>query len=151
VSRGPGQIMRKVLVFVVAASVDEDRTFMLSYEALASAIYETNAPSSTQVSAVGRATRQLERDGFVEIYAWEDDLRRRFVGVSPWLGPAMEINKVAQIGRGTSPLGDLKLAIATLKQLVEDGLVEFTVDDVPVHPRMRRLSVDGRPPTPDGL
>jgi hypothetical protein len=147
VSRGPGEIMKTVLLAVCTA--EEHLGGLPSYHTLAAGVYQTETPSRAQLSAVARAARRLEEDGFVEIYAWEDDLRRKFVGTSPWLYLACLLLHEAELGEMELDLETgsnfvtIKRAIELLQHMVEDGLIVCRAGEEPVVPGLRRLTVRG--------
>lgn len=137
-SRGAGNVMRRVLI--VLAELGHDRRVVTSYDALATAIYGIDNPTTSQKSAVARAARRLEQRGLVEIFTWEHNQRRRFVGLSPWVPPAAMV--VSRWGSETRPFVD-KLAetVEVLKSLAEEDLFKVAEGNDPIDPTRRQLIV----------
>lgn len=135
--------MQMLLLLVVGA--DEELHGAFGYEALASGVYETRNPSTTQVAAVGRAARQLESAGLVEIYAWEEDKRQMIVAPSPWLravAPFLdEIDKLVPDTK--SVIKQLTILVEVLKTLVEEGMIVVSTPEGALDPRQRQLTIDG--------
>lgn len=144
-SRGPGEVMRWVLLGVVG--LYEDAGGIGGYDLLAGIAYQTPAPTGAQLSAVARACRRLEQVDLVEIYAWEDDKRKKLVGPSPWLFLALtllaEHPEIASDSESDGFLAKLVETVRTLKEAAALGLIDVVSDGEYLDPEVRRLTLDG--------
>jgi hypothetical protein len=84
-SRGPGKVMGRLLEEVHADCEEYEEGYTgVSMARLARLIYETDAPTPAQRSAVSRAAHRLADLGEVEIRQGdEDDARRGYVACPP--------------------------------------------------------------------
>jgi hypothetical protein len=125
--RGPGNVMKWMIVIVV--EVHEAGGGRLTYETLARGIYRTAAPTPSELAAVARAARRLESKGFLQIYTWQDDRRRKVVGPSPWLLPAATLLSSGLNMGNKSWFAEIKTTIDVLRELASSGALGSSVSD----------------------
>ena len=143
-SRGAGQVMIDVVATAMWLELlDSPPTLFAGSRALASIVYRTNDPTRAEIFAIRRAVGSMERRRQLEARWFADDLRVKFVRLSPWMrGPLAEF-----LDPSTSfmpSLEQIAAFIEDLLSLVRVGLISAVEPNgVELSARPRSLVIHG--------
>ena len=121
-------LMLDVTEFEVASQ--EPVSLAANLRGLACAVFETDAPSRAQVSAVRRAVSRLAEWELVRVEVDERNRRRRLVFASEWLYLAARVaTRVRDLAGTPVSVHRLREIVRMLQELYEVGLIDVIVGD----------------------